>query len=445
MALARIGNARRVENFTWPGFVDALATLLMVIIFVLMVFVLIQINLAYRVAGQDATLGEMRHQLASLSELLNIERRASADLAANLSQITSQLNISNADRTNLEIELTSVRAALNLSNNEIAELVTKQANTETSLAAVRTRLGERLGALKLAEEQLAMERAKNKSATDKIELLSTEATTSKVEAQASRAEVAKMTDALEFAEGQLAMVQTKNKSATDKIKLLSAEVSVSKAETEASRAEVVEMTSALTALRLRIEELTNLLAEKERETTRNKIAIASLGRSLNNALASRVQELQRFRSEFFGRLRDVLKGRDDVQIVGDRFVFQSEVLFAQGQSKIAAEGQDQLAKLAVALADIATKIPKDINWVLQVDGHTDDVPIRAGRYADNWDLSTERALSVVRFLNQQGLPANRLAAAGYGEFQPLDAADNDDARRKNRRIELKITQRVAVK
>jgi chemotaxis protein MotB len=241
------------------------------------------------------------------------------------------------------------------------------------------------------------------------------------------------------------MAQAKNQSATNKIGTLSAEITASKAETEASRAEVAEMTRALAALRLRIEDLTNLLAEKERETTRDKVAIANLGRSLNNALATRVQELQRFRSEFFGRLRDVLKGRDDVQIVGDRFVFQSEVLFAQGQAEIGPQGQEQLAKLAITLADIAQKIPGDINWILQVDGHTDNVPIRAGRYADNWDLSTERALSVVRYLNQQGLPANRLAAAGYGEYQPLDASESANARRKNRRIELKITQRVAIK
>jgi len=389
MALARIGNARRVENFTWPGFVDALATLLMVIIFVLMVFVLIQVNLAYRVSGQDATLGEMRQQLASLGELLNIERRASADLAANLAQITNQLNASNANRDELQAQLASVQAAIAARNSQIANLTAKQADTEAALAAARNSLEERLGALQLAEGQLAMAQAQNQSAANRIDAL--------------------------------------------------------RAETTASKAEIAQMTGALAALRLRIEELTSLLAEKDRQATQDKVAIASLGRSLNNALASRVQELQRFRSEFFGRLRDVLKGRDDVQIVGDRFVFQSEVLFAQGQAKIAAEGQDQLAKLAVALADIATKIPEDINWVLQVDGHTDDVPIRAGRYADNWDLSTERALSVVRFLNQQGLPANRLAAAGYGEFQPLDGADNDDARRKNRRIELKITQRVAVK
>ena len=389
MALARIGNARRVENFTWPGFVDALATLLMVIIFVLMVFVLIQVNLAYRVSGQDATLGEMRQQLASLGELLNIERRASADLAANLAQITNQLNASNANRDELQAQLANVQAAIAARNSQIANLTAKQADTEAALAAARNSLEDRLGALQLAEGQLAMAQAQNQSAANRIDAL--------------------------------------------------------RAETTASKAEIAQMTGALAALRLRIEELTSLLAEKDRQATQDKVAIASLGRSLNNALASRVQELQRFRSEFFGRLRNVLKGRDDVQIVGDRFVFQSEVLFAQGQAEIAVEGQDQLAKLAVALADIATKIPEDINWVLQVDGHTDDVPIRAGRYADNWDLSTERALSVVRFLNQQGLPANRLAAAGYGEFQPLDAADNDDARRKNRRIELKITQRVAVK
>ena len=389
MALARIGNARRVENFTWPGFVDALATLLMVIIFVLMVFVLIQVNLAYRVSGQDTTLGEMRQQLASLGELLNIERRASADLAANLAQITTQLNASNANRDELQAQLASVQAAIAARNSQIATLTAKQADTEAALAAARNSLEDRLGALQLAEGQLAMAQAQNQSAANRIDAL--------------------------------------------------------RAETTASKTEIAQMTGALAALRLRIEELTSLLAEKDQQATRDKVAIASLGRSLNNALASRVQELQRFRSEFFGRLRDVLKGRDDVEIVGDRFVFQSEVLFAQGQAEIAAEGRDQLAKLAVALADIATKIPEDINWVLQVDGHTDDVPIRAGRYADNWDLSTERALSVVRFLNQQGLPANRLAAAGYGEFQPLDAADNDDARRKNRRIELKITQRVAVK
>ena len=389
MALSRLGNTRRSENFTWPGFVDALATLLMVIIFVLMVFVLIQANLAYRVSGQDATLGEMRQQLASLSDLLNIERRASADLAADLAQLQIQLETSETDRSTLAAQLAAVQATLGTRNSELTALSAKQAETEAALKAARDALDERLRALQMVEGQLALNEARNRTQQQTMRDL--------------------------------------------------------EAETTASKAEVTQMTLVLAGLRQRIEELTSLLAEKDRQAEEDKVAIANLGKSLNNALASRVQELQQFRSEFFGRLRDVLKGRDDVQIVGDRFVFQSEVLFAPGQADIGPTGQDQLAQLAVALADIAAKIPDDINWVLQVDGHTDNLPVRAGRYTDNWDLSTERALSVVRFLVMQGVPAQRLAATGYGEFQPLASGDTAADRRLNRRIELKITQRVAAK
>ena len=389
MALSRLGNTRRSENFTWPGFVDALASLLMVIIFVLMVFVLIQANLVYRVSGQDATLGEMRQQLASLSELLNIERRASADLAADLAQLQIQLDSSETERGALTQQLALVQAALGTRTSELTALTTKQAETEAALNAARDALDERLRALQMVDGQLALTEARNRTQQQKMQDL--------------------------------------------------------EAQTTASKAEVAQMTLVLAGLRQRIEELSALLAEKDQQAKDDQIAIANLGKSLNNALASRVQELQQFRSEFFGRLRDVLKGRDDVQIVGDRFVFQSEVLFAPGQADIAAAGQQQLSQLAVALADIAAKIPYDINWVLQVDGHTDNLPVRAGRYADNWDLSTERALSVVRFLVSQGVPAARLAATGYGEFQPLTSGDTTEDRRLNRRIELKITQRVAAK
>ena len=389
MALARLGNTRRGENFTWPGFVDALATLLMVIIFVLMVFVLIQANLAYRVSGQDITLGEMRQQLASLSELLNIERRASADLAANLAQLQIQLETRETERSTVAAQLAAVQAMLTNKNNELDELSAKQAKTEAALTAVKDTLDERLRALQMVEGQLALTEARNRKQQQTMRDL--------------------------------------------------------EAETTASKAEVAQMTLVLAGLRQRIRELTLLLAEKDRQAEEDKVAIANLGKSLNNALASRVQELQQFRSEFFGRLRDVLKGRDDVQIVGDRFVFQSEVLFAPGQADIGVTGQSQLTQLALALADIAAKIPPDINWVLQVDGHTDDLPVRAGRYTDNWDLSTERALSVVRFLVMQGVPPERLVATGYGEFQPLAIGDTAADRRLNRRIELKITQRVAAK
>lgn len=414
MALARLGSNRRSESYTWPGFVDALATLLMVIIFVLMVFVLIQVNLAYRVSGQDATLGEMRQQLVSLTELLNLERKASSDLAADLAQISRELEVTTTERDDILAQLANATDALAASTAENAVLSEKQEATLAALEAARLRLDERLAALTAAEQNLA--EANTKLAASETSLASTESS---------------LAAALE----KLAQTQQESDEANKQADSLAAE-------NAASRAEILQMTKATTALRQRIEELTTLLGDLEAQATRDKVAIASLGKSLNNALANKVQELQRFRSEFFGRLREVLSGRDEVQIVGDRFVFQSEVLFDQGQANIGNSGEEQLQKLAVTLADIATKIPDDINWVLQVEGHTDDIPIRAGRFADNWDLSTERALSVVRFLASQGVPSNRLAATGYGEFQPLASGDTDDARRRNRRIELKITQRV---
>lgn len=401
MALARLGGARRPENYTWPGFVDALATLLMVIIFVLLVFVLIQVNLAYRVAGQDATMNDMRAQIVSLGDLLNLERKANDELKDELAGISSLLDATTKERDSLVTQLANATATLSLRDSEIRQLTAIQAQTEESLEAARQTIAERVAALEAIELTLAEAQAKLMESEVEI-------------ADAAARNVSSL--------ARISELETKN---------------------AASQAEVAQMTNAVTALRLRIEELTSLLAEKEAQAARDKIAIASLGKSLNNALASRVQELQRFRSEFFGRLREVLRGRDDVRIVGDRFVFQSEVLFAQGAASLGPEGAEKLGQLAVALNQIAAEIPDDIDWILQVEGHTDDIPVRAGRFADNWDLSTERALSVVRFLAESGLPANRLAAAGYGEFQPLDDAGSDEARRRNRRIEMKLTQRIA--
>ena len=435
MALARLGGARRPDTYTWPGFVDALATLLMVIIFVLLVFVLIQVNLAYRVAGQDATMNDMRAQILDLGELLNIERKATADLTAELASITTQLADATKERDTLAAQLSQSRderdqiaaqlaeatTTLGVREMEIRRLQALQEENEQALAAAQASLAERVAALEVAEATLAATQA---------ELASVERT------------LEERIAALEASQAKLEDSEDKLADATARNVTSLARISELETQNAASRAEVAQMTNAVTALRLRIEELTTLLAEKEAELARDKIAIASLGKSLNNALASRVQELQRFRSEFFGRLRDILRGREDVRIVGDRFVFQSEVLFAQGQAAIGPEGQQQLAQLAIALNQIAAEIPDDIDWILQVEGHTDDIPVRAGRFADNWDLSTERALSVVRFLAEQGLPANRLAAAGYGEFQPLDSAGSDEARRRNRRIEMKLTQRI---
>ena len=327
MALAR--RTRGVDSFIWPGFVDGLATLLMVIIFVLMVFFLIQMNLAQRVSGQNITLDRLRAELGELASLLNIERQRSGELAALNRQLALDLEASDA---------------------ELA------------------RLGGRA-----SELQRDLDRAA----------------------------------------GRNTVVEQEN----------------------------LDLILAVEALRRRLGQIQALLEEKEAEAREAKAVSANLSQQLNDALASKVSELQRFRSEFFGRLRDIVKDRSDIRIVGDRFVFQSEVLFNQGSADIGIDGEAKLRELSRALSEISRDIPTDIDWVLQVSGHTDNVPINTPRYRDNWDLSTERALSVVRYLVLSGIDPNRLSAAGFGEYRPIDSANTSEARARNRRIEFKLTQR----
>jgi chemotaxis protein MotB len=198
----------------------------------------------------------------------------------------------------------------------------------------------------------------------------------------------------------------------------------------------------ISALRKQIAALEQALDVSEQRDRESNTKIADLGRRLNVALAQRVQELNRYRSDFFGRLREILADRENIRIVGDRFVFQSEVLFPTGSDQINDAGQVEMKKLADAIIELQKEIPPEINWVLRVDGHTDTKPLSGtGRYKDNWELSSARATSVVKYLIASGVPANRLVAAGFGEFQPLDEADTDEARTRNRRIELKLTER----
>ena len=382
MALSRLGIRNRPGDFTWPGFVDALAGLLMVFVFVLMVFVLIQANLAYRLSGQDASLSALRQELAQLGELLSLEREAGSVLSADLARTSAQLAIAEEQNNSLTAQLEQLTRQL---ASESANKRRLQADLDAEKAALADLQARSLARTKAFEEQLSQ-------------------TSQRLAAQ---------TQSL----GQ----QTRR--------------------ADTASAEVARLTTAMESLRSELSRLRALLAEREKQAEEDKIAIANLGKALNSALANKVQELRRFRSEFFGRLRDVLEGRSDVKIVGDRFVFQSEVLFAPGQASIGEEGQKQLAQIAAALTEIIREIPDDIPWILQIDGHTDDVPV-SGVYADNWDLSTERALSVVRFMIREGVPASRLSASGYGEFQPIATGNSVEDRQKNRRIELKLTQRV---
>jgi chemotaxis protein MotB len=198
----------------------------------------------------------------------------------------------------------------------------------------------------------------------------------------------------------------------------------------------------IAALRNQIAALESALDVSEQRDVEANAKIADLGRRLNVALAQRVQELNRYRSDFFGRLREILSDRENIRIVGDRFVFQSEVLFPSGSEIINPAGREEMQKLASAILELQREIPPEIAWVLRVDGHTDNIPLSGtGRFRDNWELSSARATAVVKYLIENGVPPERLVAAGFGEFQPLDTADTPEARNRNRRIELKLTER----
>jgi chemotaxis protein MotB len=220
---------------------------------------------------------------------------------------------------------------------------------------------------------------------------------------------------------------TQSQAETDEQKRLRAE----------SELQIEMLNAQLLLLRQQLARLVTALDASEAKAKADDVQIVDLGKRLNEALANKVEELARYRSEFFGKLREVLGNRPDIQIVGDRFIFQSEVLFDTRSAEIGDEGKHQLAAFADTLKNIAARIPPDIDWILRVDGHTDKRPYQAG----NWELSTERAIAVVRFLIDQGIPPNRLVAAGFAEFRPLVQGDNDDAYRHNRRIELKLDQR----
>lgn len=343
MALARNRRSDRSMNY-WPGFVDALSTLLLAIMFLLSVFVLVQFLLNREISDQDAVLMRLNNQINELTQLLALEQAAGQDAEDALVNLRASLAQAEDDRSRLQQLLESNRGASGEAQAQIGQL----------------------------EQSLDDERQMSQRALSQVELLNQQ----------------------------------------------------------------------IAALRSQISALEGALDLSEERDAEARTQIADLGRRLNIALAQRVQELNRYRSDFFGRLREILADRENIRIVGDRFVFQSEVLFPSGGSELNPAGREQMGELAVAVLDLAREIPSDINWVLRVDGHTDNVPLSGtGRYQDNWELSSARATAVVKYLIDEGVPANRLVAAGFGEFQPIADGDSPEARATNRRIELKLTER----
>ncbi|WP_395686479.1 peptidoglycan -binding protein [Aestuariivirga sp.] len=334
---------RGSEDAYWPGFVDALAQLLLVITFLLSVFMVAQFLLARQISGQDSALGQLRAQIAELTQLLALEQAAKADAEANLLALQDDLA------------------------------------TEKGKSAELSQMLESAG-------------EKGSSASQTITGLQT---------------------------------------ALDKEKSISSE----------ALAKVELLNQQIAAMRRQLQTLNALLSDAETKNRESEAQIADLGKRLNSALAQRVQELTRYRSEFFGRLRQILSQRADVLVVGDRFVFQAEVLFPKGQASLNAEGQAEMLKLADALKQLEREIPADIAWVLRVDGHTDIDPIQSPQFKSNWELSAARAIAVVNFLIANGVSPQHLVAAGFGEFQPIDTGSTEEAKSRNRRIELKLTER----
>ena len=457
MSLSRLGNRSRLSDFTWPGFVDGLASLLMVFVFVLMVFVIIQANLAFRISGQDTRITALQRDLLELGNILNIERETNSQLLSELSDTKVLLSALETDNKQLLSQITILQEELS-DKEEI--IIAKEADI-SSLSSQLFELEDNLNAARAISEQRG----------DEIKSLIFRLTANEEEldekSTAFKKQQIELKKNLELIEENTALISTLKSEISDlseqnnfneanlaekeKLLLIAEKALLKKAEELAAannssneaKAEIDKLLINTNTLRQEIQKLNSLLAEKERESINDKIAIADLGKKLNSALASRVQDLQKFRSEFFGQLREILENRSEVRIVGDRFIFQSEVIFATGQSNVSAAGKEQLADIASAIREIEKSIPENIPWILQIEGHTDSDPIaNSSIFRDNWELSTDRALSVVRFLRSEGISANRLAAAGYGEFQPIDSGNSAASKQRNRRIELKLTQRV---
>jgi chemotaxis protein MotB len=344
----------------------------------MMVFAVFQFYLKDVIAGRDDQLARASTQLSELAATLALERRQTQDIRSRFDAVVAELQAALADADRLQ----------------------------TEAAAARTLSAERAKALEDANKTIDADRAKVEMQLRELEALAS-----------MRLEMERRLTAAEEAS--------------------TAEKRVS----SEAQAQVALLNRQTAELREQLRRLEAILADSERKSAEAQAQIVDLGRRLNLALASRVEELSRYRSEFFGRLRQALGDRAEVRIVGDRFVFQSEVLFASGASTIELDGGRQLQRLAEVLRETTARIPKEIDWVLQVTGHTDRRPIATREFPSNWELSSARAISVVRFLMANGLPAERLQAAGMAEFQPIDERDDEVGWRRNRRIELRLTNR----
>jgi len=466
----------RTPQEIWPGFVDALSTLLLVTIFLLSVFVLAQFFLGQLLQGQDARMVALREELRATEDQLESERLRLDDMRRTLAQLNADLGILRSERDTAESALAETRAARDDLESRLARLTDRNRTLAQSLADAE-RAAEAEGAerrlveqaLLEAEDRLAAQAATVETQDESLQTLRSEVATLTAlreelrrrvaEQEARLAELAQASATQEAALGDSLEVQAR---LTDELaevrgergelaaaleaaraRTADAQAGSASAEAAARRAEAAaeRLRAELEATRTQLERIEGVLAEREAVIAEQEVRLDDLDTRLATALAREVDELQRFRSEFFGRLREVLGEREDVRVVGDRFVFQSEVLFDRAEAQLDADARAQLRDLADTLEQVTADLPTDLPWVLQINGHTDRRPISTARFPSNWELSTARATSVAKFLIDQGLPPDRVAAAGFAEHQPIASGSTEEAYRRNRRIEVKLTTR----
>jgi chemotaxis protein MotB len=375
----------------WPGFVDALAALLMVVIFVLLLFSVGQFLLNNALVGRDEALSRLHKQMTSLSTLLTQTRTDKQQLEQRLQGLNSELKENQAERDDLQAQL--------------AVLNSKAHDAELALAALRLELDSSRAKLSEQEQQAQQK-------TQQIQAL-----------EATRTQL----------QGEREQLQGERKQ-------LQGELESSRARTQQAQAASEDLGRQLAELNAQIARLSSALEVSEASLKDKTLEVADLGQRLNAALVDKVEELATYRSEFFGKLREALKNNPDVRIEGDRFLLPSEVLFPSASAELDDNGQHEIAKVAHTLKEIMAKIPADMEWVLRVDGHTDRRPIHVA-FASNWELSSARATSIVKDLIAEGIPPEHLVAAGFAQYHPVDPGDTPEAFRRNRRIELKLTSR----
>ena len=461
----------------WPGYVDALSTLLMVIIFVLLVFVLAQAFLSVALSGRDRALDRLNHQVAELSDMLSLEKGRSADLRLSITQLSHEVQTADSERDSLTQQLGALRA-------EAARVGADRDTLKTERDRLSARLADQSALAQAAQARDAQLQAQLADAARRNDAAGQQAAAVAADLSKTQTELATARDMLEQirrqAEAADRTVQTDRATLAAKLSDLArlaqqvqsltalrdqleaqaqdaavratteaqrqaavaAELSGQKTLADSERAQLALMTQQVAGLRDELASVKAALESSEASDKGKDVQIANLGQRLNAALAQKVQELQGYRSEFFGKLRQVLAGRPGIQVVGDRFVFQSEVLFPAGSDALSGPGQDQIAQLAATLKSISAQIPPDVNWLLRVDGHADHQPVDpTGNFVDNWDLSAKRAINVVKLLIADGVPPERLAATAFADYQPLDPSNTPEAYAKNRRIEIRLTDR----